>query len=88
MRDVAWFNFFNILKCKAEEAGKRVIEIPAKNTSQTCSNCGQIVQKDLSVRIHSCSCGLVIDRDFNSALNILKLGQSLQSVPSRTAVDL
>jgi len=78
MRDVAWFGFFNILKAKAEEAGREVIEVPARNTSQICSNCGIIVLKDLSVRVHNCSCGLIIDRDYNSALNILRLGQSLQ----------
>jgi len=77
MDDVAWFNFFNILQFKAEEAGKEVVEVPAKNTSQMCSSCGAIVKKDLSIRIHRCSCGLEIDRDYNAALNILRLGQSL-----------
>ncbi|WP_286877770.1 zinc ribbon domain-containing protein, partial [Methanosaeta sp. UBA458] len=49
------------------------------NTSQMCSCCGQIVKKDLSVRVHSCPyCGLSMDRDLNAAKNILRLG--LQSV--------
>ena len=74
MRDVAWFQFFNILKVKAEYAGRKVIEVNPKNTSQICSNCGTIVQKDLACRVHSCSCGLTIDRDFNSAINILNIG--------------
>jgi len=82
MRDVAWFQFFDILRFKAEEAGRDVVEVPAKNTSKMCSACGEIVPKDLSCRIHSCSCGLKIDRDYNAALNILKLGQSSQLVPS------
>ena len=83
MRDVAWFEFFDILRWKAEEAATRsIIEVPAKDTTQLCSRCGSRVSKDLSVRIHSCPhCGLTIDRDFNSTLNILRLGQSLQ-VPS------
>ena len=81
MRDVAWFQFFNILRFKAEEAGREIIEVPAKNTSQLCSKCGQIVEKDLSIRIHKCSCGLKIDRDWNAALNILKLGQSFRAIP-------
>lgn len=79
MRDVSWFQFFNILHFKAEEAGKEVIEVPAQNTSQLCSKCGKEVPKDLSVRIHKCPfCGLKIDRDWNAALNILRLGQSLR----------
>jgi putative transposase len=86
MRDVAWFNFFSILKAKAEEAGRQIVEVPAKNTSQICSSCGAIVSKGLETRIHNCSCGLNIDRDFNSALNILRLGQSLQ-VLSRESPD-
>ena len=75
MRDVAWFEFFNILRFKAAEAGREVSEVPAKDTSQLCSQCGARVPKDLSVRVHSCPlCGLTIDRDFNAALNILNLG--------------
>jgi len=82
IKDVAWFQFFNILAFKAEEAGKQVIKVPAKNTSQVCSKCGKIVEKDLSVRIHKCPfCGLETDRDWNSALNILRLGQSLRLIP-------
>jgi len=76
MRDVAWFGFFNILRDKAEEAGRLIVEVPAKDTSQLCSQCGARVPKDLSIRVHSCpSCGLTIDRDFNSALNILGSGR-------------
>jgi len=79
MRDVAWFQFFNILRFKAEEAEKEIIEVPAKGTSQKCSSCGNNVPKDLSVRIHNCPfCRLVLDRDHNSAINILRLGMSLQ----------
>ena len=78
MRDTAWFHFFNILSFKAAEAGKEVIKVSAENTSQMCSKCGQIIEKDLSVRIHRCPCGLEIDRDWNAALNILRLGQSLR----------
>ena len=80
MRDVAWFEFFNILRFKAEEAGREVVEVPARDTTQLCAQCGTRVPKDLSVRIHSCpQCGLTISRDRNAALNIYRLGQSLQA---------
>lgn len=79
MRDAAWFSFFNILHCKAEEAGREVVEVNPKGTSQVCSQCGQIVQKNLSVRVHNCPhCNCSLDRDFNSALNILRLGARRQ----------
>jgi len=36
---------------------------------------GVLVEKDLSVRVHKCpTCGLVIDRDENAAINILRWG--------------
>jgi len=76
MNDIAIGNFFLKLKYKAESAGKTVVEVPAAYTSQACSQCGNIVKKDLSVRIHYClQCGLILDRDQNAAINILRLGQ-------------
>lgn len=77
--DVAWQQFFDILVFKAEEAGKQVIKVDPKNTSQRCSGCDVIVPKDLSTRVHSCkNCGLVLDRDHNAALNILQAGLACQ----------
>ncbi len=72
--DVAWGMFFEILIGKAAEAGREVITVNPKNTSQVCSSCGAIVKKDLSVRWHNCpTCGLSIHRDINAAINILNL---------------
>jgi len=81
--DAAWSGFVNILACKAAEAGKSVVRVPARHTSQVCSRCGSLVSKELSQRWHECDCGLRIHRDHNAALNILRLGRSLQasSVP-------
>jgi putative transposase len=45
-------------------------------TSQECSNCGAVVKKSLSTRTHVCECGFVLDRDWNAAINILKLALS------------
>ena len=60
---------------KAEEDGGRVEFVNPKNTSQECSNCGEIVKKSLAQRVHKCPfCGLIMDRDQNAAINILKKG--------------
>jgi putative transposase len=60
---------------KAESAGRRVVLVNPRNTSKMCSCCGILVEKSLSVRVHSCPvCGLVMDRDQNAAVNILALG--------------
>ena len=73
--DAAWKQFVLVTMSKAEEAGRRVVLIDPRNTSKRCSRCGQLVEKDLSVRVHSCPvCGLVIDRDENAAINVLALG--------------
>jgi putative transposase len=79
--DAGWAAFRTILAGKAAWAGKRVIAVPAQYTSQECSGCGERVPKSLSVRTHVCpSCGLVLDRDENAALNILRAGQVRQAL--------
>ena len=79
INDAAWALFFDLLSYKAEEAGRKLIKVNPRGTTQACSQCGKIVPKDLSVRVHACSCGLVIDRDLNAARNILRRGQRLCS---------
>ena len=74
--DASWSKFIEYTTYKAESAGKKVILVNPQNTSQICSGCGLIVKKSLSVRTHMCSCGLVLDRDINAAINILRLGTS------------
>jgi putative transposase len=83
IRDAGWGQFVRICEGKAESAGARVLKVNPRNTSQRCSQCGAMVPKDLEERWHSCpSCGLELDRDHNSALDILRLGfQALASPP-------
>ena len=78
--DAGWASFLNILSYKAEEAGTRVLAVDPRNTTQACSSCGALpeVKKTLSDRTHVCLCGYVADRGVNAALNILRLGRSLQ----------
>jgi putative transposase len=73
--DVAWSQFISMTVAKAEEAGRRVVLVSPRNTSKLCSSCGELVQKQLSDRTHTCpQCGLVMGRDHNAALNILHRG--------------
>lgn len=68
--DSGWGIFRNMVAYKCE-----LIEVPARNTSIDCSRCGNKVPKSLAVRIHRCDvCGLVLNRDYNAAINILKKG--------------
>ena len=76
--DVSWSDFTSKLSFKAESAGVKVVKVNPKNTSQACSGCGNIVRKTLAMRTHRCPhCGLVLDRDINSARNILIKGIGL-----------
>jgi putative transposase len=81
--DAAWGQLVTYTAYKAAEAGRRVVLVDPRYTSQMCSRCGRLVAKELGVRIHECPhCGLVLDRDQNAALNILRLGlQSLGVSP-------
>jgi putative transposase len=75
IHDVAWTQLISFTANKAECAGRRFVLVNPRNTSKMCSRCGALVDKDLSVRIHKClSCGLVLDRDWNAAINILARG--------------
>jgi len=79
IQDAAWSQFLSILSYKAACAGRSVVAVPPAYTSQTCSGCGVLVHKGLSMRWHSCpECGTSLHRDHNAAKNIERLGQSLQ----------
>jgi putative transposase len=69
--DAGWNQFILILTSKAEEAGRVVIKVNPRYTSQDCSRCGHRVRKTLAMREHWCeSCGLEAHRDHNAAMNI------------------
>jgi putative transposase len=69
--DSSWSSFLQKLEYKC----KLLIKVPARNTTIDCSRCGSKVPKNLAIRIHRCTvCGLVLDRDYNAAINILKKG--------------
>ena len=79
IHDAGWSQFLTMLSCKAAYAGKRAEAVPPAYTTQDCSGCGERVPKSLSVRTHICpACGLVLDRDTNAAVNILRAGQVRQ----------
>jgi putative transposase len=70
--DSGWGTFGMMLDYKC-----MMVEVPAKNTTIQCSRCGNSVPKTLAVRTHRCVCGLILDRDHNAAINILKKGLNI-----------
>lgn len=67
--DVAPSRFLDMLRYKAEEADSEFVKIKTMKwkPSQRCSRCGRVAQKELSCRMHRCSCGLELTRDENAA---------------------
>jgi putative transposase len=81
IHDAAWAMFITVLAHKAEGAGRHYVAVNPAYTSQECSHCGHRQAMPLSERTYRCSqpgCLLVLPRDMNAALNILRLG--LQSL--------
>ena len=54
-------------------------------SSKTCSGCGQRHEMPLSVRTMRCDCGLVLDRDWNAAINIAVAARSAETQNGRGA---
>jgi len=79
VHDQGWGAFLTILSDKAAEAGRSVIALDPRNTSQRCSACGALVPKRLGERRHRCGCGYQADRDVNAARNLYRLGESCQA---------
>jgi|GEM_PF-3110627 len=76
-----------MLSYKAESAGKKLIKVDPRGTSQKCSCCGCVVKKDLSDRTHECPfCGFVCDRDYNASRNILILGMGQPFIGHRLRI--
>jgi len=74
--DAGWGMFVSMCTCKAASAGRTLIQVSPRFTSQICSNCGTVKKKDLSERWHTCECGCELDRDVNAAINILARGKA------------
>jgi putative transposase len=74
--DAGWGMFTDMLHVKAAWAGRQVIFVNPKYTSQICPACGNVRRKTLEERWHSCECGCELDRDTASAKVILDVGHT------------
>jgi putative transposase len=80
VNDAAWGMFYQFLAYKAESAGREMVAVNPRGTSQTCT-CGASVPKGLDDRWHSCpACGRSDGRDLVSSQVIL---QRARIEPSR-----
>jgi len=66
--DAGWGAFLHMLEYKTQGHGSQLVRVDARGTSQICSECGCVVKKSLSERVHSCpECGYTAHRDVNAA---------------------
>ncbi|MYE17528.1 MAG: IS200/IS605 family element transposase accessory protein TnpB [Gemmatimonadetes bacterium] len=70
-----WGAIVRMLGYKAESAGGSVTAVAPHHTSRECSGCARRRDMPLAVRVYRCTeCGLVLDRDVNTARNVLQRG--------------
>jgi putative transposase len=73
--DWGLYTFVQMLVYKCVLSGKELIVLDERDTSKMCSGCGCMQPMPLYKRTYRCpnpDCRLVMDRDENSAVNILK----------------
>ena len=85
--DTGFSELKTMLKYKCENASVLFEEVNESFTTQICSCCGEITasspkgRADLRIRVWECeNCSSVLDRDLNSAKNILALGHKRLAV--------
>jgi putative transposase len=74
--------FLNVLRAKAESAGRVVLEVNPRHTSQRCSrpSCGHVAKENRATQaVFKCvKCGHTAHADVNAAMNILRAGLARQ----------
>ena len=78
--DAGWGIFLRVLSAKAESAGRRVIAVDPRHTSQRCAECGHTAAGNrASQAVFRClACAHRAHADVNAARNILRAGLALQ----------
>ena len=72
--------FLNVLRAKAESAGRVVVEVDPRHTSQRCPRCGYVAAGNRvnQAEFRCVKCGHEAHADVNAAINILRSGLDLQ----------
>lgn len=77
--DAGWGMLLELIRAKAESAGREFIQVDPAYTSQTCSTCGHRKEANRNGKAFHClSCGHRADADVNAAANILRAGLVLR----------
>jgi putative transposase len=79
--DAGWGQLLRFIAYKAEHAGRELIAVDPRHTSQRCSCCGHVAQENrLTQAEFRCqACGHEAHADVNAAMNILRAGRARQA---------
>ena len=83
----SWGELVRQIAYKAESAGKHLVKVDPRGTTQQCSGCGGYPPKPLQLkdRTYSCThCGMVKPRDENAGINIRQRGLVLLAKMNQT----
>jgi putative transposase len=80
IHDAGWGAFLTILAAKAEDAGRELVAVDPRHTSQRCSSCGHVAAENRVTQAAFCcvACGHQAHAEVNAALNILRAGLALR----------
>ncbi len=78
IQEQTWGLIRQQLEYKAESAGRQLVIVDPRHTSQTCSECGVIDGASRQGKVYACrSCGVILDADINAARNILRAADTI-----------
>ena len=86
INDAGWGVFLDVLRAKAESAGRAIIEVDPRHTSQRCAECGHVAagNRTSQAEFKCLSCGHEAHADVNAAINILRAGLARQAAANAT----
>jgi putative transposase len=79
--DAGWGQLLQFIACKAEHAGRVVIAVDPRHSSQRCSSCGHVDRDNrlTQAKFRCQACGHQAHADVNAAVNILRAGRAQQA---------
>jgi len=79
--DAGWGQLLQFVAYKAEDAGRDVIAVDPRHTSQRCSSCGHLDRENrrTQAEFRCQACGHEAHADVNAAINILRAGRARQA---------
>jgi putative transposase len=86
INDAGWGIFLRVLSAKAESAGRTVIAVDPRHTSQRCAQCGHVAagNRVTQAEFRCLACGHQAHADVNAARNILRAGLALREAQKAT----